>query len=143
MINIIEECGSAWTEVVALAAAQEIAIHVGPSRIPSQALHPLYQLQILLEIRRHCLDCIVEFGSHHRQVDGSKYCWRQFSKAPAHHEEDSTSAREPFPALQRGLEGSVDSHSKIPCCFDHRDCGTISESRRSYVPLEIEDGEQI
>ncbi len=57
--------------------------------------------------------------------------WRQFSKTPAHHEENSTSAREPFPALQKGLEGSVDGHSKVLCRFDHRDWGTISKSQRS------------
>ncbi len=32
-----EESGAAWTESVALAATQDIAIHVGPSRIVSQA----------------------------------------------------------------------------------------------------------
>ncbi len=35
--TLTEECGSAWTEAIALAAAQDIAIHVGPSRIVSQA----------------------------------------------------------------------------------------------------------
>ncbi len=44
---------------------------------------------------------------------GSEDSGRQFSKAPAHHEENSTSAGEPFSALQRGLEGSVDGHSKV------------------------------
>ncbi len=31
------ECGSAWTEAIALTAAQDIALYVGPSRIASQA----------------------------------------------------------------------------------------------------------
>ncbi len=33
------------------------------------------KLQIFLEIRCHCLDCIVELRSHHRQVGGSEDCW--------------------------------------------------------------------
>ncbi len=35
------------------------------------------------------------------------------------------------PALQRGLEGSVDGQSKVLCRSDHRDWGTISERQRS------------
>ncbi len=35
--TLSEECGSAWTKAVALVAAQDISIHVGPSRLASQA----------------------------------------------------------------------------------------------------------
>ncbi len=94
-------------------------------------MHPLHKLRIFLEIRSHCLDCIIALGLHHRREERAANCWRQFSEAPARHEENSTSAREPFPALQRRLEGSVDSHSKVLCRFDHRDWGTISESQGS------------
>ncbi len=38
-------------------------------------------LHVFLEIRHHCLDCIVELASHHHQEEGSEDCWRQFSKA--------------------------------------------------------------
>ncbi len=55
-------------------------------------LHPLHKLYIFLEIRRNCLDCMVELWSHHRQVERSEDCRQQFSKGPAHHKENSTSA---------------------------------------------------
>ncbi len=112
-------------EAIALGAAQDIAIHVGPRRIASQDFASSPQAS------DHFLDCIVELGSHHRQDEGSKDCWRQFSKAPAHHEENSTSAREPLPAVHRGLEGSVDGNSKVLCRFDNHDWGIISVSQRS------------
>ncbi len=118
-------------EAVALAILQDIAIHEGPSRISSQAIASSPKISDISEIRRHCLNCIAELGSYHREVKRSKDFWLQFSKASAHHEEESTSVREPFPALQRGLEGGVDGLSKVLCRFDHRNWGTISESQWS------------
>ncbi len=74
-------------EAVALADAQDIVIHGGPLSIALQAFAYSPQASDLLVVRRHCLDCIVELGLHHLQTEGSEDCWRQFNKAPGHHEE--------------------------------------------------------
>ncbi len=91
LLTSTAECGAPWRKAEALAVAQNIAINGSPLRIASQAFATYPQISDLLDIRAHCLDSKVDLGWRACPVERSEDCWRQFGKAPAPYEEDSTS----------------------------------------------------
>ncbi len=118
-------------EAVALAAAQDIVIHVSLSRIASQAFASSPQSSDLFG------DTAPLPGLHNRvwvAPSPSRGVGRllvSVQQTPAHHEENSTSAGEPFPALQRGLEGR---HGSVLLYWERGEIILTSSAKSRTLP---------